>query len=72
MCKYQEEKISEEIKGCDDKIEAITKVRPTLFRGPYGEYNNAVIEAAEKAGHKVIQWDVELLATLGKPLYERG
>ena len=56
-----EEKISEEIKDCDDKIEAITGTRPSLFRGPYGEYNNTVIEVAEKAGHKVIQWDVDSL-----------
>ena len=56
-----EEEIAEEIKACDDKIEAITKKRPTLFRGPYGEYNNAVIETAKKAGHNVIQWDVDSL-----------
>lgn len=56
-----EQKISEEIKGCDDKIENITGKRPTLFRGPYGEYNNTVIEAAENLGHKVIQWDVDSL-----------
>ena len=56
-----EEKISEEIKDCDDKIEAITGTRPSLFRGPYGEYNNTLIEVAEKAGHKVIQWDVDSL-----------
>jgi len=67
-----EQKIAEEIKACDDKIERITGKRPTLFRGPYGEYNNTVIETAEKAGHNVIQWDVDLPATLGKPLYERG
>ena len=56
-----EQKIAEEIKSCDDKIENITGIRPTLFRGPYGEYNNNVINAAETSGHKVIQWDVDSL-----------
>lgn len=67
-----EQKIAEEIEKCGEKIERITKIKPVLFRGPYGEYNNTVIETAEKLGYKTLQWDVELLATLGKPLYERG
>ncbi len=66
-----EEKIKAEIAGCADKIEAITGKRSTLFRGPYGEYNNTVIRAAESLGHKVLQWDVETLATLGKLDVER-
>ncbi len=56
-----EQKITEEINACDEKIKAITGIKPTLFRGPYGEYNNTVIEASEKTGHKVIQWDVDSL-----------
>lgn len=56
-----EQKILQEIKACDDKIETITGVRPTIFRGPYGEYNNTVITAAQNAGHKVIQWNIDSL-----------
>ena len=56
-----EEKIKEEITKCADKIEAVTGKRSTLFRGPYGEYNNTVIRAAESLGHKVLQWDVDSL-----------
>ena len=56
-----DKKIEEEIINCDDKIEAITKVRPHLFRGPYGEYNNNVLNVAEKLGHKTVQWDVDSL-----------
>ncbi len=56
-----EEKVKEEILGCADKIEAITGKRPTLFRGPYGEYNNTVIRAAKSLGHTVLQWDVDSL-----------
>lgn len=56
-----EQMITEEIKKCDDKIQALTGVRPNLFRGPYGEYNNTVIKAAESVGHKVIQWNIDSL-----------
>ena len=56
-----EQKITEEINSCDEKIKAITGTKPTLFRGPYGEYNNTAITAATKTGHKVIQWDVDSL-----------
>ena len=48
--------------GCD-KIEAITGKRPTLFRCPYGEYDDHVIRAAESFGLKTIQWDVERYQT---------
>lgn len=62
-----EEKVTEEITRCADKIEAVIGRRPTLFRGPYGEYNNTVITCAENLGHKTLQWDVDTHATLGKP-----
>ncbi len=56
-----DEKVKEEIQSCADKIETLTGKRPTLFRGPYGEYNNTVIRAAEELGHRVLQWDVDSL-----------
>ncbi len=46
--------------GCD-KIERVTGVRPTLFRCPYGEYNDTVIQTAEEMGIRTIQWSVDSL-----------
>ncbi|MBO5725851.1 MAG: polysaccharide deacetylase family protein, partial [Clostridia bacterium] len=46
---------------CNDKIKAVTGVEPTLFRPPYGDYNNATIDATESMGMKCIQWDVDSL-----------
>ena len=46
--------------GCD-KIETVTGVRPTLFRCPYGEYNDLVIQTAEDLGIRTIQWSVDSL-----------
>ena len=51
----------DELNTCNRKIEEITGVKPTLFRAPYGDYNNATLEAAESAGMYTIQWDVDSL-----------
>ena len=32
-----------------------------LFRPPYGDYNDTVIQAAEECGYYTIQWDVDSL-----------
>ncbi|MDO4544133.1 MAG: polysaccharide deacetylase family protein [Clostridia bacterium] len=48
--------IQEEIRLLDDEIEALTGSRCTLFRAPYGEYNNTVIKAVREIDYEVIQW----------------
>lgn len=57
------EQMIDEIENCNKKIENITGVRPTLFRAPYGDYDNRVIETVESQNMYAIQWDVETLAT---------
>ncbi len=53
----------DELNSCNRKIAEITGKSPTLFRPPYGDYDNATIEAVESLGMHTIQWDVETLAT---------
>lgn len=53
--------IRTELDTVADTIEELTGVRPDLFRPPFGAYNNALIEEAEAAGYKVIQWSVDSL-----------
>lgn len=60
------EENEKEVKICSDKIEAITGKRTTLYRGPYGEYNNTVIQAAENQNHITIQWSLDILTTVYK------
>lgn len=55
------EKNMEEIKICADKVEKITGKRTSLYRGPYGEYNNTVIKAATEQKHTTIQWSLDTL-----------
>ncbi len=55
------EQMKQELTACNDKIEAITGVRPTLHRAPYGEYSDASLQAAKELGMYTIQWDVDSL-----------
>lgn len=41
------------------KIEALTAVYPTLYRTPYGEYNDQNLTTLEGMGFKVIQFDCD-------------
>jgi len=50
-----------DISACNDKLEAITGVRPSLFRCPYGEYDDHVIKAVNSLGMSAVQWDVDSL-----------
>ena len=59
------EKNIEQIKLCADKIEKITGKRSTLYRGPYGEYNNTVVKAATQEKHTTIQWSLDTLDYTG-------
>ena len=53
--------IKANINTCNDKIENVTGVRPTLFRCPYGEYNDTVIKTVNGMGITPVQWDVDSL-----------
>ena len=55
------EEIIADLNACGDKIEGVTGVRPTLFRCPYGEYDDHVINAVRSMGIEPIQWDVDSL-----------
>lgn len=61
MSKLSKQQMRQEIESCNSKIEAITGVRPTLFRAPYGEYNNDLIEVLTDLNMYCIQWDVDSL-----------
>lgn len=50
-----------DITACNEKIAAITGVTPTLFRAPYGEYDDNVIKTLTGMGMYTIQWDVDSL-----------
>jgi polysaccharide deacetylase family sporulation protein PdaB len=61
MSTLSRDSMLKEIATCDDKIEKVTGKRPTLFRAPFGDYNNAVVETVSESNHYCIQWDVDSL-----------
>lgn len=48
-----------DLNACNDKIEKVTGVRPTLVRLPYGDYDDNSVNAVRSIGMEPIQWDVE-------------
>ncbi len=61
MPQLSEEQMTDEIESCNKKIENITGKCPTLFRPPYGDYDNATIETLKSLDMYTIQWDVDSL-----------
>lgn len=61
MTKISESKMREELAAMSAKVEAITGERPTLFRPPYGDYNNAVVTVSRAEGYECVQWSVDSL-----------
>lgn len=54
-------KISSEIELCSDVLKQLSGVKCDLFRAPYGDYNNSLINEARIQGYYTIQWDVDSL-----------
>ena len=55
------EKNIEEIQLSVNKLEKITGSKTTLYRAPYGEYNDTVIKTAQENGYFTIQWNLDTL-----------
>lgn len=61
MAKLSGETIRNELETSMKIIEETTGARPTLFRAPFGSYNNTLLSTAEGLGLQTIQWDVDSL-----------
>ena len=61
MSELSAEEIVADVAACNEKIEAVTGVVPTLIRPPYGEYDDHVVNAIRSMGMEPIQWDVDSL-----------
>ncbi|MDQ7794443.1 MAG: polysaccharide deacetylase family protein [bacterium] len=55
------EQIARELEIVHRQLEEATGKAPYLFRPPFGEYSNKVIEVAEELGYLTIQWSVDSL-----------
>lgn len=61
MTKLSDEEIVKELNVTGEKIQSLINEKPTLFRPPFGDYNDRVIRLCNENGYYVIQWDVDSL-----------
>lgn len=61
MSKLSKENIQDELNTSSAAIEKLTGQKVTLFRPPYGDYNNLLIDTCNEMGLYPIQWDVDSL-----------
>lgn len=61
MPKLSQQDMTKQITSCNEKIKAVTGVSPLLFRPPYGDYNNSLIDTVNGLKMYPIQWTVDSL-----------
>lgn len=66
MSQLSTDQMRSELMEVHDRVKNLTGYEMTLFRPPYGDYSNEVIQTATSLGYYSIQWDVDILDTHGK------
>ena len=61
MSQLTTEQITDELQKCHQNVKDLTGIEMDLFRPPFGEYDNEVIETAAANGYHTIQWDIDSL-----------
>lgn len=61
MTQIGADEMKKEIETCNSEVEALTGKRPTLFRPPYGDYDNTVVDTVTGMDMYCVQWDVDSL-----------
>ena len=61
MAQLSEEEQQQEIDACNTAVKELTGACPTLFRAPYGEYDNTVVGTVRDCGMYCVQWNIDSL-----------
>lgn len=61
MSQLSAAQIREELRKTSDLVKSITGQPTTLFRPPYGEYNDLVVRVSREEGYECVQWNVDSL-----------
>ena len=61
MAELSAEQQVTEIRDCNSAIEELTGSSPTLFRAPYGEYDNKLVENLRAEDMYCVQWNIDSL-----------
>ncbi len=59
--------LKRELETAHKVIEEVSGRAPKVFRPPYGEYSNKVIEAARDLGYETVVWSIDSLDWRGAP-----
>ena len=65
MSQLSDAEKKEELMKVHEKVRTLTGYEMFLFRPPYGDYDNAVVNVAKENGYYTIQWDVDTLDIKG-------
>ena len=63
MSTLSSEQCKEEIMKVHERVKKLTGTSMKVFRPPYGDYNDTLIQTVNACGYKPIQWDVDTLDT---------
>lgn len=63
VTKISLEENKKEIMSVHNKVKELIGKDIDLYRPPFGEYNDTVLQAAKELGYHTIQWDIETLET---------
>ncbi len=61
MSQLSAQECKDEIMKVHNKVKELAGYEMTLFRPPYGDYNNTVVQATKECGYHCVQWDVDSL-----------
>lgn len=61
MTQLSKEGIKDELMKAHEKVKNLTGYEMELFRPPFGDYDDKLVETARECGYYTIQWDVESL-----------
>lgn len=61
MPKLSRGDMTAQITDCNEKLKKAAGKSPILFRPPYGDYDNALLETVKSVNMYCIQWDVDSL-----------
>lgn len=63
MNQLSKKQIQKELDDFEDLMVKLIGQKTTIFRPPYGEYNDTVILTVREMGYEVIQWDLDVFQT---------
>lgn len=69
MSTLSAEECKKEIMAPHEKVKKLTGVDMTVFRPPYGDYNDTLIGCVQECGYHAVQWDVDTVDTESNTLF---